>query len=251
MAQNPMKNQASRRVDTQAGNVFFLIFLFVALFAALSYTMLQSGRSTSASLSSEKARLVATEMLDYGAKMRDAVRLMMVQNDCSDTMISFDGSGFVTPTIYDYENPNAPDDESCHVFKPNGGNMKWVSFFKDIPGAHMKFSAFHCYAGVGTGGTSGDCDETTKDLQLNYIEVPESVCIEINRIAGIGAPGALPPSENWQAGNALAFTGVYPPEGTTGNIINIGAGGKLFGCYRDNAGQYLDKYAFYYTLIAR
>ena len=170
---------------------------------------------------------------------------------CPDTQISFEGE----PTAgYDYVNPNAPTNKACHVFDSAGAGLRWSNPPKSFnPNQGWIIQASHCYEGVGSGPPSTTCPDTSKDLELNLVDISLGLCQKINEEAGIGVAGAAPPSENWNSsGNASAFKGVYNTGNVAANIIEgIGASGKMFGCYMDNTGSYADKYIFYYILIAR
>ena len=114
-----MKKQASPPQNPQSGSIFIWIFVMIALFGALSYAMIQSGRQGGANLSAEQTRLAASEILDYGRAVKDAIRAMSIDG-CTDTQISFEGGS----TNGTYTNASAPADKHCHVFDPAGANLK-------------------------------------------------------------------------------------------------------------------------------
>lgn len=242
-----MKNQVSRRHNPQSGNIFFWIFIMIVLFGALSWAMSQGSRSGSNTISSENAKLAAAEILDVGKKMRDAVQQLRI-NGCSDTEISFEGE---PSTGYNYVNPLSPGPQ-CRVFHPNGAGFSTSK--PSVGRVGWAMIGVHCYEGL---GSSNICDPTTTELELNLIDIPDQVCIEINKIAGIGVAGAAPPLENYtnwinQWGIGSPFIGTYTGvNNVTWKIEGIGASGKTFGCYEDALGSSAGENIFYYILIAR
>lgn len=60
-----MPKDASSIDAKRSGNVLFLILIAVALFAALSYVVAHSGRSSAGSTSRELAKLQAAQILGY------------------------------------------------------------------------------------------------------------------------------------------------------------------------------------------
>jgi len=104
----------------ESGNVIVIIFVAVALLAALSFALSQGSRTGESNLSEQQASLLATEILDYSNSIRNAVRQLKIQG-CNDTEISFE-NGIVTL----YTNASAPADNTCHVFHPSGGGQTYM-----------------------------------------------------------------------------------------------------------------------------
>ena len=111
------KNQGIKA--KQRGSAIVWILIMVALFAALTYTMSEGSRTGESQLGDQQAGLAATEILDYGRNIKNAVQQLLI-NGCSDTEISFEND-----VVAGYTNANAPTDKSCHVFHPNGGGMRY------------------------------------------------------------------------------------------------------------------------------
>ena len=75
----PAKNQEFTPVYTrdntaasERGSVIVIIFVMIALLAALYYTFSSGFRSGESQLSKEKADLAATEILDYAQSIKQA-----------------------------------------------------------------------------------------------------------------------------------------------------------------------------------
>lgn len=101
------------------GNVLFLILLAVALFAALSYAVTQSSRSGGNDISKENIRLAFAEVQQFETSIISAIQRLRLSNGCTLNQISFDND------VQSYLNSNAPDDNSCHIFHPSGGNIAY------------------------------------------------------------------------------------------------------------------------------
>lgn len=111
----------------EAGNVLFMILIAVALFAALAYAVTQSTRSGGGDASKETTVLQASQIMQYSAEVQTAIMRMKLSNGCTDGQISFENS-------FDsrYINSNAPTNYTCHVFRPEGGNISYQLPPKDI-----------------------------------------------------------------------------------------------------------------------
>lgn len=97
-----MKNTNTRR--SERGNALFLILIAVALFAALSYAVTQSGRG-SGSVSREQSLIAASQITQFPAGIRTAVTRMVITGVSSNTVSFIAGD----------------DDEEFGVFSPTGG----------------------------------------------------------------------------------------------------------------------------------
>lgn len=244
-----MKNQAQRNKNPQSGNVFLVILVGIVLFAALGFVVSQSMRSNVNDISAERVRLAAQDMISYGDKLRGGLKDMIITNGCSDTEITFEGATYHSQGA-GYVNPSAPASQKCHLFNASGGGLKLLTPGNDtLAASTLLFIGQHCYEGMGTG--PAPCPDTSKELEFNMVDIPLELCIAINKFADIGAPGATPPAENYNADTSNKFTGTYDTTDTASSYVTIGAAGKNFGCYQDNAGTYAGKYIFYYILLAR
>jgi hypothetical protein len=61
-------------VNSRSGNVLFLILIAVALFAALSYAVTSSSRSSGAQIGADQARIMAAEIRQYASSIEQAIR---------------------------------------------------------------------------------------------------------------------------------------------------------------------------------
>jgi len=234
-------------MKSSAGNALFLILIAVALFAALSYALTQSGRS-GGSADREQASIIAAELFQTSAALQSTLTRIKILNGCSDTQLNFENN----VSFSSYVNPTSPADGRCDVFNNSTGasfpaNPENIGSEKGwlITGAH-------CIRGI---GQTNDCDAVEKELLLSYMHVSKETCVEINRKAGVGAPGANPPGDNFGGGlgsSIHTFRGEYGTStGSTAILEGTDFNGKTAGCIQDTIGSSAGQYIFYYVLSAR
>jgi hypothetical protein len=199
--------------STQKGNALFLILIAVALFAALSYAVTQSGRG-SGNIDRETKVLETSQMYQYLSQIRAEVQRMVLIKGCSDTDITF---------------YNAPAKPECGIFSPEGGNMP-VSRIPYCCG--VVYPPFDHYDIPQTNNTcGGDADfgnismqklwikgvgeDYKQDLIMVVCDVPEGVCDQLD----------LPsdPTAGYQIG---AFTGSYNTTTSDPNTNQLGFNGN-------------------------
>ena len=244
------------RKHNEHGNALFLIFIAVALFAALSYAVTQSGRG-GGNVDRETLALNASDLVQYAALMRSTVDRIRLVNGCSDTEISFEREPFDGSAPRDV-NPNAPSDLSCHIFHPNGGGLVFRNPM-NLQGAlpiqtpmHISdiyFEATNRISGVG----STDSTDDSIDLLLMYSFLTEEACNEINRGLGIGNQIQDSDIRVLDLGS-MGFLGVYPLFGPSLSIGDEANGNDLIGqtaaCVDETASGSAG-FHFYQVLIER
>ncbi|MDD9899687.1 MAG: hypothetical protein OXT65_01765 [Alphaproteobacteria bacterium] len=226
------------------GNVLFLILIAVALFAALSYAITQSGRG-SGSIDKENVVLDAARIIQVVGIAQQVIMRLKTVHGCGDDEISFDN--LILPTNYD--NSNAPANKSCHFFEPEGGGLSLEQFalheaWEDPAkpsGASIWMQPYFSFGGMnaiqGAGSANGDLV-----IMLPYIKA--SLCDEINRQLDIG-------SNNRDSNIDLAsFIGTYGavPVGDEGAGSDLA--GQMMVCV-DETGSSTAGNHFYSVLIAR
>lgn len=216
---------------SESGNVLFLIFLGIALLAALTFTFTQGSRTGAQNLTREQTSLAATEIIAYGNTIADAVQRLKLRG-CSDTEISFENN-----FVGGYTNGT---DTGCQVFHNDGGNINYMapsSSWIVSPGAEeWVFSAFQRIDGAGSNTAAGD-------LALYLLYVNGDVCKAINEKLGINPVGEYPVD----ASSLILgkFTGSYG-SGNPPNNTDAAVQGKLIGCI-DNS--FSSRYLYYHTLL--
>lgn len=179
------------KFNDQSGNVLFYILIAVALFGALGFAvsgMLRSGNDTS--LSSEQAKLAASEIIDYGRKLKQAVKYHQISFGCGDEDISFENNA---SSAYDHD-PAADDD--CKIFEGNNATVNYQSpDFKWLDPAmaskqfygQLHFPEGNCIWGIArteeTGNAYSFCDNSTDNVDMIFavMWVKESICKAINK----------------------------------------------------------------------
>ncbi len=243
------------------GNALFLILIAVALFAALSYAVTQSGRG-GGNTDREETRLAIAEMMQYTATIQNAIQKLKLVNGCQDDQFSFDHSGW----SISYFNHFSPVDESCHIFEPEGGGVT----FQDVPDVindlNVEYGVVSSTRIFNVGSNSTTNFEGI-DL-IMFAHVPRDMCMAINDIEGITNPSGNPPAVTPGPFNIESPPGAPELYATTccakntngpymnavmagqsaGNAPEIA--GKMTGCFLSTSLD-PDAYLFYQVLLAR
>lgn len=213
-------NRAAER-----GNVMFYIFIAVALLAALSYAVSESTRGNVAQLSEEQARLHATEIIEYGNIVAQAVGQLRLRG-CDLDEMNMDNA-----LVTGYTNAGAPADGSCNVFDVRGGGVEW----RDVPqdwldsaqSAQTEYGNLFipidtCVIDVGT-NSSTLCNDSGSDEELLLIVpwIKREICLQLNTLLDITNPSGVPPTESSNAWGS----GYDKFTGTLGGTEEIGDGG--------------------------
>lgn len=219
-----LKTKTGRK--SERGNVLFIILIAAALFAALSYVIVQSSRSGGGDAAREKYALDAAEIRGYVTALQTSIGRMLI-NGCSLTSINFGNSGDAGL----HDNPNATSDNRCDVFHPAGGSValkpstdRWAS------DPILYYSGSSAISGLGTTCATSDC----ADLALVIRGAHIGLCEALNRGSGHNIDLTTLPQDTQQScpyvgtmdcgGNGLAEVIFTAPELTGKNSI----------CYNDS-----------------
>ncbi len=213
----------------QSGNVLFYILIAVALLAALSYTVAQSGRGSVSSINRERAYIYATEIIEYGNILSQAVSQIKLRG-YNDNQISFENN-----KISGYSNSNCTDDE-CKIFHINGGSLTWLDPPKSSNDGTDWLITVNEINNIGT---------SNADLILLLQNIDQEICKQINnKLHGT----TVIPQES-DTINLSKFTGNY-----TGSVIsdasNIISGNYSY-CFEGGTTPPTGTYHYYQVLIAR
>lgn len=165
------------KFKAQNGNVLFIILIAVGLFAALGYAVSSSMQGGGKGITAEQAQLRATELLAYANTLSTSVSQLRLRG-CSDTEISFENA-----LVGGYENANAPDDKTCHVFQPAGGGVRFSHPDDGINDGSGSLSTWFFDGRLviaDAGYCSDQSDESCKDLKV-LLRVNDQICNEINK----------------------------------------------------------------------
>lgn len=211
----------------ERGNALFLILIAVALFAALSYAITQSGRG-SGTVDRESAIIAAGQVTDYPASLRTAITRMIITGTTAASitmdstavvgLFASDGGGAVQQT--------APT---------SAGTGSWV--YLDT---HTKT---HYVEGVGT-----DVTTTGADAMAFLPGITLTVCTQINK--GLGFTNTAPATQQVAKFDPAAASAAFAAGGTANSVFANGAStaltsGQAFDCFNNTAADY----SYYHVLI--
>lgn len=170
----------------ESGNVMFYIILGVALLGALSFAIAQGSRSPLQTLTEDRRKLVATEVISFGNTMASAVSQLRLRG----TPVS--ALRFAHPDLPDADYGTFDTDPANEVFNLAGGAVS----YKSPPSAatttgteDYQFLANNAVELVGTTCTAASCAE----LVMILPNVQQEVCIEINEYLDVDNPAGAPP----------------------------------------------------------
>ena len=245
-----------------AGNVLFMVLIGCALFAALSYAVTKSGR-TSTNPNREKAMLDAAGRVQFGSALTQALSKMKLAGGCEDTEFDFTGhkaTSYNTEFVsYNYTNASAPADGNCSVFSSVGGNVIPRDFTALKTGladpASVGTGVTHPYSWLvqtvrvlGSGSDAATAAGT--DLVVFLGRMTRDQCLNFNTSVGVVNPGGVPPTDTW-AGCGIVYTGSYTacpdPIGDTASSAGI-KGKQDFCLYNPTFG---DRFYQVHILLAR
>ncbi|GJL85600.1 MAG: hypothetical protein DHS20C02_13750 [Micavibrio sp.] len=230
--------------NSQSGNVLFYVLIAVALLGTLSYAVTNSNRGNVQQLTQDKARLMASEIIEYGNVLGNAVAQLKLRG-VSDTDLCFDDPQW--PVSYNHA---GCADNLNKVFHVSGAGAIWAEVNSEAMDATATpDNLWHFYADneieeVGTTCGNAACS----DLIMVVDELSQTVCIEMNDLLGIVNPGDVPPTD---AGLAeTLYIGAYGHNNVIGDEVG-GAEitGKTAACYQKTGAP--AEYVFYKVLIAR
>ncbi len=247
----------------RSGNVLFLILIAVALFAALSYVVAQSSRSGAGSISNEKARLQAAQILSFALAIKTAALRMVIGGYAIEDVMAYmafypDSPDLGGNSWGDLHNI-APDEVKKMIFHPNGGGLSFQEIpeevFQNSP-VLSSYPQLNTHAWISThGGIDVNIPRIGSDEPESFItlfDVKPEVCLEINRKLGVNysvngsAPCNVPnaaPDMRISGSNPYYFSSI-----STG-CANIFDGHPVF-CGRDYQGLG-DVYSVVYTIIEK
>lgn len=232
-----MKKQ--RLKNSEAGNVLFLILIAVALFAALSFAVVSSSRSTKSN-EEESNTLKTSDIVNFAAFVTNGVTFTYT-NGCNSSQISFERAPFDGSDPL-YVNPNAPSDMECHVFHPLGGKSIYRTFPDFNNNADILFTGHFDIDGIGS-------DEP--DIVMVVPNVTSGMCAKLNQRLDVDYDGGIPQENTFLADvTANPFVGTYS---ATAVDMDCDDGGGISctrqhsACVQGNGGAY----HFYHVVLLR
>lgn len=214
------------RRTPQRGNVFFLILLGVALFAAVSIAVVQTTQGGK-DISREKARLQAETIMRYAREAKDGVN-RMYRNGVSEADLRFAHPKMAT------EYGSIATTPTNQLFADNGGGLPYTPPPSGIAGtSNWEFYATSAIPQVGS--DAADLVMVLRNLNVN-------ICRQINALNGASETATIPTDSNGDgkciASNAAStdrFVGTFTTgvdihaPGTT-NQVNVPAYQSCVNC---------------------
>ena len=237
-----MGSKNNNITNTESGNVLFLILVAVVLFAALSYAVTSSTRTTDDTGGSQTDRINAAALVQYPAGIRASIMRMVVDGAATNEL------EFNTPADF-----NDLTDERIAVFHPAGGNATYQIAAPDAlaPGSTGAWS-FNMEFEIDNIGSEIANDIGGNDVVAFLPGIREGICRHINREVGLTGPIPDTAADLSAAYNIIMNDAYIEPAGET-VLGDLGANGtealtgQPFGCFRNNGGEYV----YYHVLIER
>ena len=233
--------------QNERGSVLIMIFIGVALFGALSFTVSQIMRSGNPdAMGDEKTKLLAVELVGYARSIRNAVQNQKISNGCDDTEINFHPNVPGSIVRGTGENPYRDD---CNVFDPDNGGIPYIpfpSYASESNPATLEYGWWFRTMRLGQVGVHGN-----PDLTLEIRNVSNPLCKAINTALGHDFGDTIPVDTTWGNGGHQ-YSGTYSTC-CANQISGPDIDGKTAFCHKDRAATVTDANPnyFYYTLIAR
>ena len=234
-----ISNQENR--NTERGSVLMWIFIAVALFGALSFTVAKIGSGGNTQMT-ERARIFATDLIQYAAAIQRSVRVMRIDG-VDESELCFHTANW-GHTDYEFNPPCAT--LSNRVFDSTGGSVRFQTttaqwYDKDASPANdaneWVFTSSYEITDVGITANA--------DLIMATAPVRLDICEQINLLAGYSSE--TPPTVANGTYNTMAtneFTGTY----AGGNVLaSIGRER----CVGESNGGGIDHYIYYKVILAR
>lgn len=219
----------------QRGNALFLILIAVALFAALSYVITQSGRG-SGTLDKETALISAGQLTEYPATLRAAATRMIITGLAT--------SSGTTGVDLD----TTPSGATNQIFDSAGGGM----IVMDPPvssgaTAWTFISAVHATDGFYIKDVGTNTSVTGRETIAVAQGVSLAVCKQIDRGLGVASPYTPPPV----AVNMVWATPLGSYDATKANVLSgAGIDAEAFLCVNnDKTGGAAGPYHYFHALV--
>lgn len=223
--------------SSESGNVIFYLFVAVALLAALSFAVAQGSRSSGKSLTEDRARLAASEVISYGDTLNKATGQLRLRGISAESLRFSYPDAHADYGVFD-TSPTA------EIFNSQGGGIAYrapPALALENAAAVYEFTGANQVSLIGQDCAGASCS----DLLMVLSGVKLEVCQLINYLLGFATKTATPPEESDT--DLTRFAGTYTNTETLSDEEAV-LTGKSAGCYRDaNASAY----TYYQVLLAR
>ena len=238
-----------KTVNTESGNVLFLILIAVALFAALSYAVTSSTNSGGGNANDESALVNSAAITQYPASIKTAMIRMQVSNGIDPLEFKFDKPPYTDLT-----------DTTTGVFHPDGGGATYSQSNPDVvvqggtatnEDGDWYFNYDFEIENISTTGAGAAGNEIVAFLP----DIKQAICTKINSelgIAGIPVTSGITVTTMMDEDTSNG-TYVVSTAAPSANMIGDTLGateldGKPYGCFRNGANG---PYTYYHVLLER
>lgn len=212
------------------GAIFYILFA-IAMIAALTFALNKGSKMSGSTLSGDKSRLAAQEIISFAETVASTVDKLKLRG-FTDTQISFENN---LHTVY--TNANCTQ-TACKVFAIGGGSLNYTA-----PNAGWLDDSYSTQSHYGkwffTGNLNIDGTRTTEtDLVLMLPYVAKEVCEKINETLDLAAPtvtDSFSGTVDYFNGAAGDYTAAAAPN--IGDTATSYSGKKLF-CFKSAANEY-------------
>ncbi len=243
--------------NNHAGNILFLILLAIVLFAALTVAVNGGFRvSQDQNIPKEKARSIASQIINYTTLMEQSVTRMRITGGCTIEQLDFDRA----PDFTGYDGLNTPADGRCKLFDTNGGGVPFVkpdpTWFDGVNNGQYWYGEYFFNGAnyVTNIGTTAAGVDTSAELTVLLLYLKKDICVALNDLLNI-KPSDPPPSE----GSSIA-AGQFSRWGEP-NIHRFGSSptrlwdnnpeARTSGCLTMTSSPVPGAYFFFHTLVVR
>lgn len=237
------------------GSVIIWILAAIVLLAGLTAAMNQGGRSSSTTLTDQQARLHASEIIQYGNSVKQAVHRLQLSG-ISETGLGFDNEVFRNGATNNLFHPPGHNsnctDERCRIFSPGMGGIspRIVSDEATTPYQGSGITPLLTWGHPGHWSViwvslPGVGVDDQRELILRVQGLKRQVCLAINDMVGVPNTGQEPPS--WSSFSLVGY-GHTPP--SSASPMNMPFSGKESFCVRRTSGSGAT-YLYITSLIVR
>jgi len=237
-------------IQKQSGNVLLFVLIAILLIGLLTISLTRSSNNTNETGSYEQNVIVLNQIMRYAKNIENAITQLLARG-CSENELSFENN-----VVAGYTNANAPADNSCHLFEPEGAGLTWETPPATVTALPYEIFGETTIHGVGT--TDSPLVASNADLVIYLPDIPVNLCTIINRTINNGVTAIPEDGGDIIDGADAKFTGTYTNvesvSGEVGATICPAGGttplcGITTGCFKEETGNEYN--LFYHVLYAR
>lgn len=175
--------------QSERGNVFYYILIAIVLLGALTFAVANGGRSSVQSLSVDRVKLLASEILDYAQILKTAASQLRLRG------IPIDEISFAHPELpHSLGLPG--DDPRAEVFNAQGGAVILKPLQPEMIDSTSAVPIFYGFSNENEIDQVGmNCgDKTCTEIMFFFGPLRKDICIQLNDMVGVENPDGDPPA---------------------------------------------------------